>query len=614
MTNYFQFLISILLPFILSANTSCEWNKSDAELLHIRNCVTEKGSYFAGDKVNISFTLSNSSSSSIKIKSLKVQIQNLNNPEGLINEITLEDNLVIDAEKRFQVNNAEIWAIPENTAKDPFGIYIKYILSDGHEKTVYQTFFHVVDKKMITTFQIHRFSYKGLSVFSLDGGMSAEYAVEKSGASLASGISDSWKVNAHASGPNHVYATPEFLENSVNQTVNFYDKILGTSTPVNSVIISTGIPSVPYLSSAMKAPVLPLHFLVSVNTIKEVQSILEYSREKGYDSYATLGYDASVPYAVAWVKLLDIPKTYIDFLIQHKVKNVILLGATAPTGGEATARKVILEDEADTGKYSNGSLFIMYPQGGVAADDVALKDKVKDINDVPLEAQFTRVADWESGIIPNQVRNFTEHIKRNTSVTDIRFITSGDDGQLYNLATYVSLAFINKNRKAFSENASSPINGVALNPYLLSDPLYENKFKYIPLVYWQGNSLESIIDKLGEVLYPAVSSYFPAIKHKELTFWINSSVNFGGPEKAMAMKNALLLKGLKNIKENNYSIDEVWNPNDGMQAPCEVRAKELMNVTSVESLKSWNTNLIPLSTADLVDISHRFPKILIKKQ
>jgi hypothetical protein len=82
----------------------------------------------------------------------------------------------------------------------------------------------------------------------------------------------------------------------------------------------------------------------------------------------------------------------------------------------------------------------------------------------------------------------------------------------------------------------------------------------------------------------------------------------------MAMKNALLLKGLKNIKENNYSIDEVWNPNDGMQAPCEVRAKELMNVTSVESLKSWNTNLIPLSTADLVDISHRFPKILIKKQ
>src|SRR6185312_1112164 len=614
MIKYFHAFIAILLPFTLSANTSYQGDKSDPVLLHISNCVTEKGSYFAGDKVNISFTLSNPSSSSIRIKTVIAEIQNLNHPAGFINEITLENNLVIGGRKKYKINNSEIWTIPANEAKDPFGVYIKYILTDGHNKTTYQTFFHVVDKNMITTFQIQRFSNTGLPVFSLDGGMSAEYAVEKSGANLASGISDSWKVNAHASGPNHVYATPEFLENSVRQTVNFYDKILGPSTPVNSVIISTGIPSVPYLSSAMKAPVLPLHFLVSANTVKEVQSILQYSGEKGFDSYATLGYDASVPYAVAWVKLLDIPKEYIDFLIQHKVKNVILLGATAPTGGEATARKVILTDKADTEKYSNGSLFILYPQGGVAADLVALKDKVKDIDNVSLEAKFTRVADWESGIIPKQVRNFTEHIKRNTSVKDIRFITSEDDGQLYNLATYVSLAFIYKNRKAFSINGSSPIKGVALNPYLLSEPLYEYRFKYIPLVYWQGNSQQSIINKLGEVVEPAISSYFPAIRYKELNFWINSSINFGGPEKAMAMKDALLLKGLKNIKENNYSVDEVWYPRDGMQAPCEVRAKELIHLTSAQSLKNWNTNLLPLSSADLVDISHRFPQILIKKQ
>lgn len=613
MIKYFHALIVIMLPFILFANTSSQANKNDPVLLHISNCVTEKGSYFAGEKVNISFTLSNSSPSSIRIKSLKVQIQNLNHPTGFISEIALKDSLVIAGENKYQVDHSEIWTIPENAAKDPFGVYIQYVLSDGHKKTAYQTFFHVVDKNMITTFQIQRFSYKGLSVFSLDGGMSAEYAVEKSVANLASGISDSWKVNAHASGPNHVYATPEFLENSVRQTVNFYNNVLGSSASVKSVIISTGIPSVPYLSSAMKAPVLPLHFLVSANTVKEIQSVLDYSNAKGYSSYATLGYDASVPYAVAWIKLLDIPKEYMDFLIQHKVKNVILLGATAATGGEATARKVVSTKSSNRNKYSNGSVFILYPQGGVPADMAALKDKVKDIGDVALESKFTRVADWESGIIPEQVKNFSKNIKLNTSVKDIRFITSKDDGQLYNLATYVSLAFIYKNKKAFTANGASPISGLALNPYLLSDPLYENRFKYIPLVYWQGNPLQSIIDKLEGIIKTAISSYFPAIKYKELNFWINSSINFGGPEKAMAMKNALLLKGLKNIKENDYSFDEVWDPKDGMKAPCEVRASKLLEFSSPGALKNWNSNLIPLSPDDLVDLSRRFPKILIKR-
>jgi hypothetical protein len=175
------------------------------------------------------------------------------------------------------------------------------------------------------------------------------------------------------------------------------------------------------------------------------------------------------------------------------------------------------------------------------------------------------------------------------------------------------LAFIYKNIKAFTAGGSSPVKGVALNPYLLSDPLYENRFKYIPLVYWQGNPLESVIDKLQQVVKAGISSYFPRIKYDELNFWVNSSINFGGPEKAMAMKNALLLKGLKNIKENDYSFDEVWDPKDGMKAPCEVRAKEVMKFTTPAALKMWNDKLLPLLPADLDQLSHRFPKILINK-
>lgn len=614
MIKFFHVVIAIILLAIAPTTNFCQSSKSDPGLIQISNCITDKGNYIAGEEVNISFTLSNASSSAIRIKLLKVRIQNLNHPSGIIKEIILKNNLVIAGGSKYQVHNSQIWTIPEKEAKDPFGIYIQYILTNGYQNTAYKTFFHVVDKNMITTFQIQRFSYKELPVFSLDGGMSAEYAVEKSVANLASGISDSWKVNAHASGPNHVYATPEFLENSLKQTVRIYNDVLGSSTPFNTVIISTGIPSVPYLSSAMKAPVLPLHFLVSANTVREVESVLEYSLAKGYSSYATLGYDASVPYAVAWVKLLDIPNEYLDFLIQHKVKNVILLGATATNGGEATAKKVISNTEINSNKYSNGSLYILYPQGGIAADSAAIKKKIKDISNIRQQSNFTRVADWESGIIPEQVKNFSENIAKKTGVRNIQFITSKDDGELYNLATYLSLAFIYKNKNTFTANGASPINGVALNPYLLSDPLYENRFKYIPLVYWQGNPLQSVIDKIDKVVKPAIYSFFPGLKYKEFNFWINSSVNFGGPEKAIAIKNALLLKGLKNIKENDYSIDEVWNPNDGLQAPCEVRVKELIDFSSAQHLSDWNVKLLPLSPEDLVDLSHRFPEISIKKE
>jgi hypothetical protein len=615
MTKKFSIFLLLIttFPFMsVYANSSDKVNEPAPTILRINNCLTQKGSYFEGDKVNISFTLSNPSSSLIRINSIQVKIQNLKHPDGFINEVIVANDITITAKKSYEVNNSRIWTVPNNAAQDPFGVYIEYVLNDGYKEIAYQTFFHVVDKSMITTFQIQRSSYKGLDVFSLDGGMSAEYAVAKSVANLASGVSDSWKVNGHASGPNHVYATPGFLKNSVKQTVGFYNKLLGSHTPFNSVIISTGIPSIPYLSGAMKAPVLPLHFLVSANTVKEIQSILDYSNQNGYSSYSTLGYDASVPYAVAWVKLLDIPKEYIDFLIQHKVKNVILLGATAPTGGEATARKVISTQNADPDKYSAGSLFILYPQGGVAADSAALKDKVKDIDEVTQQPDFTRVADWESGIIPEQLTNFSKNIKKFTTIEDIRYITAADDGELYDLATYASLAFMHKNKKVFTVDGSSPINGVALNPYLLSDPLYENRFKYIPLVYWQGNPQQSIINKLEYVVKAAISSYFPTVKFNDLTFWINSSINFGGPEKAMALKNALLVKGLK-IKENDYSLDEVWDTKDGMKAPCEVRAKDLMDFSSSQALKNWNDNLLPLLPVDLVDISHRFPQIFIKK-
>jgi hypothetical protein len=475
----------------------------------------------------------------------------------------------------------------------------------------------VVDRRMakenrLITYKIETYNYHGLKVFALDGGMSAEYAVEKAGESIGGGMSHSWKVNGRGSGPNQVFFTPEFLDRSVKATVSFYDRNFGFHTAYNTVVISTGIPSVPYLARAMKAPVLPLHFLVSANSVKELKEILSYSGRKGYSCYSTLGYDSSVPgEAVAWVKLLDIPRIYIDFLKRHHVKQVILLGATSPVGGEATAKKVISGVGSEQ-KYAPGSLFILYPQGGVSADEDELKARLIDLSQTELQHDFTRVADWESGIIPGQVQNFNSKIKELTTIKKIIFITGRDDDDLYKLATYVSLAFIHKNANSFSFKGKPIINGIILNPYLISNPVFESRFGYIPYVYWQGNSSDSIIKEMESTVKTALTAYFPGNDLDKLNIWINSSLNFGGYERALALENSLKKRGFKNVKTNNYTADEVWNTADGFNAPCELKTKLLLKTTSAEALKIWNNGLKPLSVSDLKLLSEKFPAVLIK--
>ncbi len=448
----------------------------------------------------------------------------------------------------------------------------------------------------LTCFQIGKQSYKGLDIFTLDGGMSAEYVVEKAAENITGGISHSWKVNAPGSGPNHVYATPQFLEKSVNYTVDFYNKVLGDNSEFETVIISPGIPSVPYISNALKAPVLPLHFLVSTNSVKEVQSILEYSNQKKYSSYATLSHDPSVPYAVAWVKLLDIPKPYLDFIKQHKVKNVLILGATGnSSGGETKSKKIITGNNSED--YLPNDIYIMYP--GTSLDDVkTLNEKISDLKDFNQQDEFIHIADWESGITEKQIDNFRSTIQASVKGAKTIQITSDDLNQLYNLGTTISVAYMHKNRKQYQGQA---IQGVIFNPYLVSHPTYEMKSGYIPVVYWQLIPPQWTIDRLKNMAN-VIDFYFPETDFKKLNYWVNSSRNFGGVWSAESLEKTLIENGYKKLKTNDYTKDEVWNPEDGMEAISEIIAKEITNTESAKSFKEWNSSLQPLSLSELEKI------------
>lgn len=585
---------------------------SDIRLLKIEACHVSSGSFRAGEEVRLSIALVNSASRSVQLDGIGVQIRELTSTAKL----PLVEAGLIQKPTQIQVqglvtDSTLIWRIPDKSPAGAYGIFVS-IEADGQKTPFeFQTFFRVVDPGMLTCYEIDRSSWsENQNVYQLDGGMSAEYVVEKSIEATGKGISHTWRVSAPGSGPNPVYATPEFLKKSVQSTIDFYDREIGKNTPIETVIISTGVPSLPYLSATMRAPVLPVHYLVAFDSVEEVQGILRQAAQDGYPAYATAGQDSSVALAVAWIKLLEMPQPYLDFLKRHHVANVLILGSTGRNGGENMARRLAVEDNGPE-PYSPGSIYVMYTSGD-PSDATALRDKITNFDELELEKEAIGIPDWESGILEQQIRSFATSVKGQTTVSGVWSVTAEDLLELYNLGTYASLAFIQKNRGG-PEEAEMQVRGVCLNPYLISHPLHELRAGYVPLLYWQGNPAASTVGRVHSVVITAVNRFLPNCRTDDLVFHINSSRNCGGAFAADALKQALIADGITKFKENDYSIDEVWDPTDGVTAPCECVAQQDLASDTAVNIRQWYESLKPLAPKDIEQLSS-VGKFVIERQ
>ncbi len=559
--------------------------------------IADKSTFKEGEKISISGKLHNQLNNKAVLRSLKLKIRNLSRGSSFFSEIPIGEEVSIAGGGEYVIDSPDIWQVPADAEKDAYGIYLSFKDTLGQDTYIYLTFFRVVDDKKLSVYKIDRDNWNGVYIFKLDGGMSAEYAVEKSLENLGRGIAQSWDVNAPGSGPNPVYATPEFLVNSIAQTVNNYNNYLGSATPLESVIISTGIPSIPNISNTLKAPVLPLHFLVSSNTEKEIQSVLDYSNLNGVKCYATLGYDLSVPTAVCWVKLLDLPPAYLSFIREHQVKKVYIIGSTGTTGGETRARQVI---NKSPGRYQSGSIYILY--AGNTADDVAtMRDKIRDYDELTLD-NYNNISDWESGIISEQVSNISHALKIEAQCKAYS-VTAENLVNLYDLGTDVTLAYFKKN--------NIQVKGVTINPYLLSHPVYEARNGFVPYNYWQLSSAQSTVGAITNRVKNAVLSYFPQTNFNNLSIWVNSSNNFGAATAAQNLITALKQNGYTNIRTNDYTQDEVWNPSNGMDAPCEKIANDIL---SDNGYFDWNQRQSPLTTEEFSDVIGKIPGVIFSAE
>ncbi|CAG7637810.1 hypothetical protein PAESOLCIP111_03882 [Paenibacillus solanacearum] len=582
---------------------------NDAHLLDIEQSAVDRETYSAGQPVSLTYSLRNpSKDNKVTLSALHVKIFKLSNPYVLL-EIPVQSGLTVLPGQSVKRTVPSLWTIPNDMPAGSYGVYFQFQYDSGYIDERYADFIRVVSGSERTVYQIDKHNYKGIDVYTLDGGMSAEYAVQKSAEMLGATVSHTWYVSPKG-GTFPVYGTRSFLQRSIQQTVDFYNKEFGKETPFDTVIISTGVMPVSYISRTMKAPVLPLQYLVSLDTIKELRSILQYANANGIPSFASIGYARSMPMtAVAWMKLLGLPEEYKQFLNQHQVKHVVLMGADETNGGEDLVRKVVGEGVNPVGT-DPGDMYVVYKQRATAQDVALLNKEIKDLSEAPLEKYSRHLSDWEGGVVKRQIDGFSRDLKASTGVREIVFVTGRTSLGLYDLPTFAVLEFMKKNEEVFA--ADGPVvRGVTLSPYLLSHPFYETNIRYVPLVYYQGNTTQNTIDlRLNEMVRQAVRRYFPNIRFEDLNIWINASRNAGG-NVAEEFKRSLREKGLLHIEEQNYGADEEWKPEDGMEAPTERIVEQWAASTTPEALQAWDHRLTPLSIEDLKTIARIYPNVSV---
>lgn len=483
-----------------------------------------------------------------------------------------------------------VWKVPSEFTPAAVGVYQKEA-----GQLIYSSYFRVVTPGMLTTYQITKEEYKGMNVFMLDGGMSAEYAVQKSLANLTAGVSHTWFIGP-GGGPKPVWGTPDFLQRSVRHTVDLYNEHLGKSKKLKTVIISTGVPTVPYLSAAMEAPVLPLHFLVSVNSTKEVSSILEYSSQAGVPCYATLGYDASMnDVGVAWIKLLALPDEYRKFIIEHEVENVIIAGIGENVKSESYCRK-ISETGVDGQEYANGSLYILYTQSGSEHDIHTISRNIVDYNILSLE-EGKDLADWESGVVNRQIDSISKGIREHTPAQVYSLIATHDMMDMYNLGANIAMYFMYKNR----EQKNISVQGIYLNEYLISQPLYELTQGYIPLLFWQFVPPVSTIERIKRDIQKVVDTYERGVLLENRTVHVNARV--GKEELVQELKK----RGFRFVTKRKDNVEELWDLSDGINSPCEEVAKNIVKKIGVKKYQTQCKNSQYLDPDDLKKVIGDIP-------
>ena len=558
-----------------------------------------KVAYWPGDPVNCSFTLKNETNYPMDIREVKVVIQNLDDGGCVLTEKSVASHIQIEPGQSVPVDAGTLYTLPAALKPSSF-CAVKFLLDfeDGITTTIDGTYFRAVNEQSLLTYDIQKLDYQGLPVYRQIGDMSAGFGVLKTIVAFDQGIAATME-EAPQGGTYPVVPTPEFLQRSVRKTVELYNSEIGAATKIKRVVIGTGIASVSYFATMMGAAYLPIHYLVSANSASEVQAILDYSNQNGYASYATLGYDGSMPgVGVAWIKLLALPDEYRKFIIEHEVENVIIAGIGEDVKSESYCRK-LSKTGVDGQEYADGSLYILYTQSGSEHDIKTISRNVVDYDTLSLE-KGKDLADWESGVVNRQIDNISKGICEHTPAQVYSLIATHDMMDMYNLGANMGMYFMYKNR----EQTKVSVQGTYLNEYLISQPLYELTQGYIPLLFWQFVPPVSTIDRIKRDIQKVVDVYEKGALLENKTVHVNARV--GKDELVQELKK----RGFCSVTKRNDNVEELWDLSDGINSPCEEVVQNIVEQIGVKQYQTQCKNALYLNMGDLKLVTNNIPGLV----
>ena len=558
-----------------------------------------KVAYWPGDPVNCSFTLKNETNYPMDIREVKVVIQNLDDGGCVLTEKSVASHIQIEPGQSVPVDAGTLYTLPAALKPSSF-CAVKFLLDfeDGITTTIDGTSFRAVNEQSLLTYDIQKLDYQGLPVYRQIGDMSAGFGVLKTMVAFDQGMAATME-EAPQGGTYPVAPTPEFLQRSVRKTVELYNSEIGAATKIKRVVVGTGIASVSYFATMMGAAYLPIHYLVSANSASEVQAILDYSNQNGYASYATLGYDGSMPgVGVAWIKLLALPDEYRKFIIEHEVENVIIAGIGEDVKSESYCRK-LNKTGVDGQEYAGGSLYILYTQSGSEHDIKTISRNVVDYDTLSLE-KGKDLADWESGVVNRQIDNISKGICEHTPAQVYSLIATHDMMDMYNLGANMGMYFMYKNR----EQTKVSVQGTYLNEYLISQPLYELTQGYIPLLFWQFVPPVSTIDRIKRDIQKVVDVYEKGILLENKTVHVNARIGKG------ELVQELKKRGFRFVTKRKDNVEELWNLSDGINSPCEEVVQNIVEQIGVKQYQTQCKNALYLNMGDLKLVTNNIPGLV----
>ena len=551
-----------------------------------------------GESLDVNFSILNDTKYPVFIENADVIFYDLTSGasncirKNVVNQLT-----IASGEKSSRLSIGDLYKVSDESLENHFcklALRVNYGKNTRNEVPLGN--FRILSDNSLVTYKIEKNNYEGLPVYVQTGDMSAGFSVCRSLMGLTNGMGGTY-LFTNGGGPHPVYATPDFLQKSIKYTLDLYNNEVGPNTKIPTVVLGTGTTPVNYLIQSTQAAFLPIHFLVSCNSTKEIRDILSYSSQEGIPAFSTLGYDGSMPgVGVAWIKMLSLPDEYIKFIKDHQVENVIIFGMDEDVVAETHARKVIrYPSESDTG-YEDGTLYILYTNYGSVDDIAAIKNRILDYDELQLGKDHN-ICDWESGIIQEQIDNMAKSIKEN-STSKVYLMNSPSDINLsmYNLASALHLMWMVKNN-------IHPV-GFILNEYLTCYPEYELAKGWVPLIYWQFNSPSSTVERLN-FLNNSISKLFPTIpdSYGDKLGYLNSNYN----------KDQLYSEMLKlGFRSNNLKIRQTsdhWNPNDdnyGVQkinmSAVEEFSYDIVKNIGLGTYRNKQDSYLPLGVTDLVKV------------